>query len=56
MWYATNGEICDYVADYHRLVFAADGHIVHNPAAQTVWFEYNGALYEAAPGETKALW
>lgn len=56
VWYATNGEIRDYAAAYQALVFAADGHIVHNPSAAPVWFEYNGVQYSVDAGETRTLW
>ena len=56
VWYATNGEIRDYAEAYRSLVFAADGHMVHNPSAVKVWFEYNGAVYSAEPGSTCTLW
>lgn len=44
IWYATNGEICDYCRDFGRLVFSMDGSIVHNPTARTIWFLYNGGV------------
>ncbi len=55
VWYATNGEIYDYIRDYERLVWSAEGNVVHNPTARTLWFNYDGRLTELASGETKKL-
>lgn len=40
MWYATNGEICDYVEAYDRLRFGANGDFVYNPSAINVYLNY----------------
>lgn len=42
IWFATNGEILDYVNAYRRLEYAADGLTIYNPSAldvtiQTAW-------------------
>jgi len=37
VWYATNGEIYDYVQAYHHLQYSADGEWVHNPSCTDVW-------------------
>ncbi|MBQ8894446.1 MAG: polysaccharide deacetylase family protein [Clostridia bacterium] len=50
IWYATNGEIFEYMEDYKRLIFAADGAMVKNPTARTLWFYLNGEVYSVAPG------
>ena len=55
IWYAANIEIHDYVEAYHRLIFSADGRLVHNPNAVAVWFELDGSLFCAAPGATVKL-
>lgn len=53
VWYATNIEIYNYVTAYHLLVFSADGSIVYNPSAQTVWFERIGdKIYSVKPNQT----
>lgn len=52
IWYATNGEIYDYVKAYDALVFSADGSRVYNPSLFTVWFDIDGALYSIGSGET----
>lgn len=42
IWYATNGEIYDYVQAYSRLEYSADGSIIHNPTDQDVCLCYYG--------------
>ena len=52
IWYATNIEIYEYIEDYNRLVFSADGSIVHNPTNRTLYFTPNGRdIGSIAPGE-----
>lgn len=55
VWYATNGEIREAAAAFDALIFSADGSRVCNPSARTVWFEYDGSLFSAAPGEERSL-
>ena len=55
IWYATNGEIYDYVTAYNSLIFSADNSIVHNPSAKTVWFIYGNTPYTIKSGETIKL-
>ncbi len=52
IWYATNMEIYEYMTDYSRLVWSADGLIVSNPTNRTLWFERSRVLYSIQPGET----
>lgn len=52
IWYATNGEIYDYVTAYNSLVFSVDNEIVYNPSAKTVWFIYGDDTYSIKSGET----
>ncbi len=40
IWYATNGEIYDYVEAFKRLEFSADGSIIHNPSCKDVYLHY----------------
>lgn len=40
IWYATNGEIYDYVKAFNSLVFSADGMIISNPTSADVYL-YN---------------
>ncbi len=46
IWYATNGEIYDYVKAYEQLQLSADGRRVVNPTRQSVWLEVDGVGYE----------
>ncbi len=56
IWYATNGEIYDYVQAFNRLVFSMDGNIVYNPSATPVWFVgLDGKNYKIEPGQTLRL-
>lgn len=52
IWYATNIEIFEYMEDYQRLIFAADGSVVKNPTNRTLWFDWERQIYAIAPGET----
>lgn len=46
IWYATNGEIYDYVKAYENLKISADGKRIFNPAKFSVWVEIDGECYE----------
>lgn len=46
IWYATNGEIYDYVKAYEQLVFSADGRRIYNPTRTTLWVEIDDTCYE----------
>ncbi len=37
IWFATNGEIVDYLDACKQLIYSADGKRVHNPTATPVW-------------------
>ena len=52
IWYATTGEVFDYVRDYNRLEFSIDGSMVHNPSAQPIYYNNFGKFFEIKPGET----
>jgi len=52
IWYATNGEIYNYVKAYNRLEFSADGKIIYNPSSMTVWLKYFNQDIEIKPGDT----
>ena len=52
IWYANNMQICSYVEAYKRLELSANQRIIHNPTAQTVWFEADNKQYCINPGET----
>ncbi len=52
VWYATNGEIYDYVEAYKRLVFSVDSSKVYNPSCRSVWLSgiFTNACVEVKPG------
>lgn len=37
IWFSSNTEVLDYVTAYRRLIYAADGSMIHNPSAMDVW-------------------
>ena len=55
VWYATNGEICDYVEAYDRLRFGANGDFVYNPSAISVYLNYYDKQYVVPAGGTIKL-
>ena len=55
IWYATNGEICDYVRAFRSLVFSADRHTVYNPTLHTVWVDCDGTPVTIPSGATVTL-
>ena len=55
VWYATNGEIYEYVQAYHSLVYSADESMIYNPTLHTVWFCTREEEYVIKPGETLRL-
>lgn len=56
VWYATNGEICRYVKAQRALRSSADGAMIQNPSAVSVWLFCDGKNVEIRPGETVRLW
>ena len=42
VWYATNGELYDYVQAYTQLKYSVDGKIIHNPTSQDIYLCYYG--------------
>lgn len=46
IWFATNGEIYDYVNAYENLNISADGKRIVNPAKFPVWVDIDGTVYE----------
>ncbi len=66
VWYATNGEIYDYVRAYNRLEFSVcrtcatlecshSGTLVHNPSAIDVYICYYDKNYKIGAGQTVTL-
>ncbi|HUW32773.1 MAG TPA: polysaccharide deacetylase family protein [Planctomycetota bacterium] len=50
-WYATNIEIVDYVQAIRRVQSSADGTMLRNPSAISVWLTADGQPREIKPGE-----
>ena len=55
IWYATNGEICEYVNAQKSLEFSADGDMVYNPTAIDVYINVNWKPVLIKAGETVKL-
>jgi len=55
VWYATNGEIYQYVKDFDSLQFSIDGSMVYNPSAQTIYYNHYGKYFEIKPKTTVVL-
>jgi hypothetical protein len=55
IWYATNIEIYEYIEAYGQLRWSADGNIVHNPTATTLYFNYGTTPVVLGAGETKVF-
>lgn len=52
VWYATCGEVYDYVKAYNSLIYSLDGEMVKNPSASPVWVEIRGKVYKISGGQT----
>ncbi|MDE7167462.1 MAG: polysaccharide deacetylase family protein [Clostridia bacterium] len=50
IWFATNGEIYDYVQAYNSLVFSLDGERVFNPSHTPVFIEIRSKVYKIPAG------
>ena len=55
IWYATNGEICEYAADYSRLEVSSDGSIIKNPTCRDIWFNIDNDEDMIKSGETLVI-
>ena len=55
IWFATNGEIIDYVTAYRRLETSTDGSFLHNPSALDVTIRTNGSFVTIPAGQTVAI-
>ena len=55
IWYATNGEIFDYLRACERLEFSIDATFVHNPSSMDVWIDYFGKKRIIPAGQTVTL-
>ncbi len=65
IWYATNGEICEYVQAYNSLVYSTGSKkLVYNPTAHEIWlttshkfsFSAPEKVISVKPGETVKLY
>ncbi|MBO5240892.1 MAG: polysaccharide deacetylase family protein [Clostridia bacterium] len=52
IWYATNGEIYEYVQAFNRLQFSVNGNLVHNPSAIDVYLCHRGKNVLVPAGQT----
>ena len=52
VWYATNGEVYDYVKAFDSLVYSVSDAIVKNPTATDVYLNYYGKNIKIGAGET----
>ena len=55
IWYATNGEIFDYLTACDRLEFSIDATLVHNPSGTDVWIDYLGKKCMIPAGQTVSI-
>jgi peptidoglycan-N-acetylglucosamine deacetylase len=51
-WYPTTIELVDYTIARYQLQFSADGSIVHNPTATTIWATVDEKPIQITPGQT----
>jgi hypothetical protein len=52
IWYANNMQVYEYVEAYRALEFSANGKMVYNPSALTVWFLSGDKTVKVEPSET----
>lgn len=52
VWYATNGEIYDYVKAFESLKFSADGTTIYNPSGIEIYLNYFDKDCSVKPNET----
>ena len=55
IWYATNGEIFDYISAQKMLKISADERMFYNPAATDVWVEKDKTRIIKIPAGTTIL-
>jgi len=57
VWYATNGEIYEYVKAYQNLIFSVDSSKVYNPTCTSVWLGgiFTNDCVEVKPGTVTGL-
>ncbi|MDK2808799.1 MAG: peptidoglycan-N-acetylglucosamine deacetylase [Clostridiales bacterium] len=52
IWMATNEEIYRYRTAYLQLEYSAEGNLIYNPTAETLWFSLDGKPHTIKAGET----
>lgn len=52
VWYATNGEVYDYVKAYESLEYSVSGDMIKNPSAIDVYLNYCGKAIKVPAGAT----
>jgi peptidoglycan/xylan/chitin deacetylase (PgdA/CDA1 family) len=52
VWYATNGEICEYINSVKHLVYSASGDYIYNPSCLDVWMLIDRKVYCIRSGQT----
>lgn len=55
IWYATNGEIYDYLVACDRLEFSVDASLVRNPSGTDIWIDYLGKKCIIPAGQTVSI-
>ena len=55
IWYATNGQIFEYITAANRLVISADSAIVYNPTDTSIWLKTHNKSVEVQSGQTIAI-
>ena len=51
IWYATNGEIYDYVTAFDRLEYSSEGKFIYNPSAIDLYISYRDRKYVVPSGQ-----
>lgn len=55
IWMATNGQICNYVTQFKKLKFSANGDMIFNPTAYELWLSIDATIYHIKAGEKLTL-
>lgn len=50
IWYATNGEIYEYLDAVKQLQYSSDGSLVYNPTDREIWMLINEEIYQIKSG------
>ncbi len=54
-WYATNGEICEYICAVRNVVMSADLGMIYNPSGIPVYYVTSGEKNLCLPGEQRTV-